>query len=146
MSDLNDLASRGDDQRRRRSSPSSAGATVDEIFDPAGRRLRRVDGADRAADPVVPRRCQLRAEPGPKSPWRARERLKYALKGGTYTAQTQAQMPLDEWRLYMLVKITGWTLDQIGDAPAETLDWFLELHTVEVEIANENAEQARKRR
>lgn len=46
-------------------------------------------------------------------------------------------MPLAEWRTYQLVKITGWTLDEIDAAPAETLDWLLECHRVEVEIEAE---------
>lgn len=60
-----------------------------------------------------------------------------------YTPATAALMPLAEWRMYLLVKITGWTLDQIDAAPAESLDWILEMHRLEVEIADEAEEAAR---
>jgi hypothetical protein len=30
-----------------------------------------------------------------------------------------------EVRIYEVVRLTGWTLDQIDEAPAQTLDWLL---------------------
>lgn len=30
-------------------------------------------------------------------------------------------------RTYQLIKITGWTLEQIDDAPADVLDWLLQI-------------------
>jgi hypothetical protein len=65
-------------------------------------------------------------------------RVEQALRGHSITARN----PLpDEWRIYLLVKITGWTLAEIDAAPADLCDWLIRLYSIEeaAAVERENA-------
>ena len=47
----------------------------------------------------------------------------------------------DEWREFRLVRLTGWTLEQIDAAPAARLDWLLTME----DANNEAAERLQKK-
>lgn len=64
------------------------------------------------------------------------------LGGGRY--DVSAPPPVEEWRLYLLVKITGWTVEQIDSTSSDVLDWLLACHGMEVEIENERRAEERK--
>ena len=52
------------------------------------------------------------------------------------------------YRTYKLVTLTGWTLDQIDDTPADELDWILQIHVTEEETRAQlqrEADEAAKR-
>ena len=52
--------------------------------------------------------------------------------------------------MYRIVKLTGWTPDQIDQAPAELIDWLLEIditiEEVRAEVARDAAAAAREER
>jgi hypothetical protein len=47
-----------------------------------------------------------------------------------------------EWRDYMLVKMTGWTKEQIDAQPAAWLDWMLTIDDVVTEVQNRQRREA----
>lgn len=43
------------------------------------------------------------------------------------------------------MKLTGWTIEQIENTPAMTIDWILAFNNAELEIAAEREQAARSR-
>jgi hypothetical protein len=57
---------------------------------------------------------------------------------------TQGKEPLpEEFRLYELIKITGWTQADIDATPAATCDWLI---AIDAEVQQAEAEAEQKRR
>lgn len=66
------------------------------------------------------------------------QRLRQALEGGKYRGEVPA-----EWITWKLVKLTGWTVDQIDEAPGHLLRWFLEFDRIEGEAQDAIAKRER---
>lgn len=62
--------------------------------------------------------------------------MKWALDGGTVDERN----PLPaEYRDFQLIELTGWTFDELDDAPAARCDWLLQLAAAKAEVLNEKA-------
>lgn len=60
--------------------------------------------------------------------------MKYALEGGTL----DSDHPLPEaWDDYALVRLTGWTFDEIDEADAVRSDWLLEIAAIDRQVQAE---------
>lgn len=47
-------------------------------------------------------------------------------------------------RIYQLIKLTGWSLEQIDDAPTNLCDWLLRIDLVFEEVAAERRRHERE--
>ncbi len=47
-------------------------------------------------------------------------------------------------RIYQLIKLTGWTLEQIEDAPTNLCDWLLQIDVVFEEVKREREAKERE--